>query len=262
MNKTTMGGAIALIAGSVLWQAETVRAEDARMDEALSQAAASNDLQGVLHALPNIRPLAHRNPVEFLRLVKVGVPVLREAVSHPEAKRELYDLLADILGTACPTNIPDVTPYFEIKKEVVLEYLNLEAVRTDKAWVMGVARFVGEIRSCMIPDYRNGGTAQPGLQILLQAGVRDASALTNSVLKEAYKQARARNEQELQMNRLQSSLREVNAVMSFHVLQAAARILPTETHAGSFVDELATNGRLTKDERMKLQGISAKGIVR
>ena len=118
---------------------------------------------------------------------------------------------------------------------------------------LAIAMFVGEMRANMIPDYVNRGTSRPGLEILEQAGVSDARALTEPAQIEAYEKAVKANEEDLLMNELQLTLCRNDRIMTFHLLHNCTRIDGGDSDSKEFINSVIKNARLSEKEAKKLR---------
>ena len=226
--------------------------ESSETSAAVTQAAASQDVQGLLRLLPSVERLWNQDPEGYLRAVSQAVPVLRTETSG-DAKHALVVLFSNVLAKPSPADTARATTYFQLQRSIVLDYLNLEEVRSDKARLTEIAHFVGEVRSRMIPGYTNRGTAQPGLDILVQAGVRDASSLTDPVQKAAYETAVRDNEQDMLMNKLQLELYSTNEILTFHLLHCAAHFPATNSENRDFLGAVVKSAHLTETESKELE---------
>jgi hypothetical protein len=243
-----------VVACCVSSEAQLVDTASQETVKALSQAAASQDVQGVLRLLPRLERLQDQDPEAYLRAVMQALPVLRASTSA-DAKQASMGLSSNVLATPNPADIATAAPVFALKRKIVLESLNLEEVRKGKAQLTEIARFVGEVRSRMIPGYTNRGTAHPGFDILMKAGVMDASLLTDPAQKEAYAKAVRDNEQDMLMNKLQLELHSTNEILTFHLLHCAARFPDTNPANSDFVKAVVDSAHLTATES---KGLAAR----
>jgi hypothetical protein len=241
-----------VIACCVLSKAQPLNTESKATVAAVSRAVASRDVQGVLRILPSVELLREQDPEGYLRAVTQALPVLRASMSA-DAKESLLVLFSNVLEKPSPADTGKAIAHFQLKRRIVLDYLNLEEVRGGKAHLTEIARFVGEVRSRMIPGYSNRGTAQPGLDILLQAGVRDASFLTDPAQKEAYEKAVKDNERDMTMNELQLELHSTNEILTFHLLHCAARFPATNSENTDFLRDVVKSAHLTATEGEELE---------
>jgi hypothetical protein len=222
------------------------------IDLTLENAVISNDVQAIIHTLPDIEQLWPQEPATYFRTAWKAAEVLGGAQANPEAKRSLLTLFANVFQKACPTNNAQAVSCFDMKSKTILYFFNFDEFRNDKSQMIAVARFIGEVRSIIIPNYRNRGTGWPGHEILQQAGVMNANAITNPVLKEVYKKAVEDNKDDLIMNDLQSSLRSVNWSITFQLLHNCSRFSSGAQRDDDFIKEIVSSAKLTEDETKKL----------
>ena len=218
----------------------------------IEQAAASNDVQGILQTLPEVERLWPQDPATYCRSVKYAAIVLGGAATNPEAKHALLTLFDKILDKTSPTNNEQAIAYFDLKSKTILYYFGFDDVRRDKSRLIAVAKFVGEVRARMIPNYANRGTKLPGREILQQAGIRDANSansITNPVLKNAYEKAVMDNKQDLIMNDLQRSLR--SADITFHLAGYCSQFPSSDPQNEKFIQDIISNAKLRDDEIKK-----------
>lgn len=218
-----------------------------RVFDSISLKVSSGDSRGLIRDLPTIEYLWEKDTTAYLEAVKIVAPVLRNEADLT-AKDAALNLLTNVLNKSSPTETVAATAYFQLKDKIVSGYFNLEEVRTDKARLLMVASFLGEIRSRRIPNYKNGGTRIPGIQILQKAGVENVADLPTADLKEAYTNALKKNDEEIKMNALQSVLFSADRNW-IHSLKVYGKAFPaTKTENLEFYRELAERARLSEEE--------------
>lgn len=220
--------------------------------DVVSKKVSARDVQGLVDLMPSLEPLWNEDPLAYLNAVRQAVPVLR-AASSSEARKAALDTFSNLLSKKGPSDTAEAAAYFQLKSDIIGDYFNLEEVRSDKARLLMIASFVGEVRSRLIPDYKNQGTTQPGLQILLNAQVREAADLPNAALKDAYAKAVKQNEEELKMNELQLALFSANQTLTFSITGYAEAFPSKRQETRDFLKELATRAKLTAEEWAKLR---------
>ena len=176
---------------------------------------------------------------------------IAEGPAHTNAntKKEVLDLFDSVLQKQCPADDRQAIECFEHKYKTIMHCLNVGEVRADKSRLLAIARFLGEVRARRIPNYRARGTRFPGQEILMQAGVMEASSLTNPILKEAYHQAIEDNAQDQVMNDLQRSLKAVDGSTT-HFLLGTLRSIPRQDV--EFIGRIVDAAHLSEEERTKL----------
>ncbi len=219
----------------------------------VTQAAASGDTKSILEVLPGLEDLWTYSPELYLRATDLTARGLGSKQNDPAAKESLGALFSAIFKKNCTTiDNKEAAACFRLKLETALYFLGFEDTRTDKARLLAIAGFVGEVRTRIIPNYANRGTSQPGLQILMQAGVKDAHQLKDPAQVDAYQKAVLENDQLLIMNELQLSLFRVNQILTFHLLQCCARMQRVGAKDDKFIDDVVSKASLTTDERKRL----------
>jgi hypothetical protein len=217
----------------------------------LSQAIASGDVQAVLQSAPSLDALRLSDPSAYFRLASPSARILGAAYDRPGAKQALLMLFDRLLETPCPTDNAQAASCFALKGDTILYGFNFDEIAKDKARLIAIAKFEGEVRSRRIPNYATRGTAHPGLQILLHAGVRDASSLTNPELRAAHEKALKDNQQDLIMNDLQFALSRND--ITFVLIHNCAQFFPSSDPQNTeFVNQISTAAHLTEDERKQL----------
>jgi hypothetical protein len=215
---------------------------------ALSQAVGSGDVQAVIQFVPGLETLRVSDPSTYFRLASPTARTLGSAYDNPAAKRAFLRLFDHLVETPCPADNAQAAPCYTARSDIALYGLNFDDVRKDKDRLIAIARFEGEVRSRRILNYATRGTAQPGLLILLQVGVKDASSLTNPELRAAYEKAKKDNQQDLTMNNLQYALSRSS--VAFVLLHNCAQFFPSsDPQNADFFNAIATAAHLTEDER-------------
>lgn len=243
-----------VMAPSVAFSSEDADAFAVRFHAAVTAV----DTNAVGKALAALEETWKENPELYLQ---IALRILK--APHSDAKDEftantLTGLCSMVFSKKCPGEDKKLsTAYYNLKSEIALTCFGMDAIRNDKASLIDVADFIGEIRSCRIPDYRNRGTARPGLDILLQAGISDANnahLMTNPVQIKAYAKAVEDNKQDMLMNDLQLSLFRADRLLSFHLLRACSRLSGSNNIEAGFYDDISRRAKLTNDEIKSLQG--------
>jgi hypothetical protein len=219
----------------------------------MAKAAKLGDTQAVASALHDAENLWPDAPEEYFQVARQVQQVLVGMEESPAAKQYLSNLFESVSAKKKPGNDKkqDVT-YFEQKAKTYLGFLELDETRHDKSRLLAIAMFVGEMRANIIPDYENRGTSRPGVEILEQAGVCDARALTEPAQIEAYEKAAKANEEDLLMNELQLTLWRNNRIMTFHLLCNCNRIDGGDSDSKEFMNSVIKNAQLSEKETKKL----------
>ncbi len=223
-----------------------------RITDTIALEASSGDIRGLMDTLPELELLWKQDPLAYLTAVKVAAPALR-ATSDAGARKAALDLFANVLEKTAPTETEAAAGYFGLKDKIISAYFDLEEVRSNKARLLMVADFLGEIRSRRIPNYKNQGTNAPGLKILIAAGTMEAKELTNPEQKAAYEKAVEQNKEDMNMNLLQLALFSANGGLAFALIETAKEFPATKAENRDFYEELTKRAKLTPEERTKLQ---------
>jgi hypothetical protein len=219
---------------------------------AIEKAVASHDTNGLYRAIDAVEKLWTQAPGEYLRVTSQTVQTLLTDPDNDTAQKTLTALFTNVFEKVSPIgNKRQSIVYFDLKREISLFYFGMEATRGDKARLLALASFIGEIRSHIIPDYANKGTSRPGLDILDAAGISDARLLSNPAHIQAYAEAVKANEEALLMNDLQLSLFRANRILTFHLMHSCVRFSNNVPENAQFRDCIIKNARLSGDEAQK-----------
>jgi hypothetical protein len=226
-----------------------------RMSVELLNAIRSGDTQAVNRTVVEVEKRWLDSPEGYFRFVRQVNQVLAGELESSAAKQ----CLARIFDSVSEKKKPGVSTqqdvvYFEQKSQTYLAFLDHEEIRKDKSCLLELARYVGEVRASMIPDYVNRGTSRPGLEILEQAGVNDVRALTGDTQVKAYEKAVKTNKEDLLMNELQSSLRRYDKILTFHLVHASAHFSRADFNDKEFRNNVIKASRLSEKEASKLRG--------
>jgi hypothetical protein len=216
-------------------------------------AAISNDVYGVLQALPAMEKLWPQEPVLYFQAAQPVAEVLAAASSNMVVRQALWDLFDRLLEKTCPTNNEQAAACFGQKKVTIAWFFNFKEVRYDRARLVQVAGFLGEIRSRRISNYQNRGGGGARREILRQALVRDPSQLSPE-MQDSYAKAVEADRQDQIMDRLQNVLFSANGAFTSKILYCSSYLL--EANAGfnahqnaEFIEQLVAAAHLTDDER-------------
>ena len=145
------------------------------------------------------------------------------------------------------------TSCFDLKLEMVQCCSGSELVKTNQDSLLAIAKFIGEVRSRKIPNYRNGGTARPGRAILQKEGVWDANLLTNSADKEAYEKAVENNQLDMRMNSLQLSLFKADRIATLYLLQYCSEVSLSDPQRNELMLRIAAAAHFNDEEQKKMK---------
>lgn len=227
---------------------------DSKVDAAnqkIAEALTSGNVQSVIASLPAIEDIWPQSIEQYFRSAESAARFLGGAGDDLAIQQSLDTLFAEVLAKRCPSDddLVQATAYFDRKQEVVLYSFNFERMRYQKSHLLAVSRFLGEVRERRIPNYQNRGTSRPGQDILDEAGVFEASSLTNPVQIQAYEKANIDNIRDMQMNGLQLSLMRADRGVTFTLLGRCAQLRHEGKLDKEFANELANNAHLNEKER-------------
>lgn len=193
---------------------------------------ASNDVSRVVGALPDVEKLWPQEPETYIRSVNQAAHVLATGLRQPEAKQAFLNLFTSVMQKPCPTNASQARVWIETK-QYALEYcFNFNEIRNYPSRWLDVARFIGEIRSRIIPNY------QPRGVVLDIAGQFPQETIN-------------KNEQNKAEDYLQASLRRTNkGLTSFLKNYSHYFPLSNPTNA-EFLNKISDAAHLTAEERAK-----------
>jgi hypothetical protein len=219
----------------------------------IKKAVSSHDTNGVASSIRDVEKLWEQTPDEYLRVTSQAIRAIWANPDNDMAQKTLTVLFTNVFAKTCPGDSKSqAIMYFDAKREISLSCLGADAIRGDKASLLALASFIGEIRSHRIPDYANKGTSRPGLDILAAAGVNDARLLSNPVHIQAYAEAVKANEELLLMNNLQSSLLRADKILTFHLIHLCSNFSGDSSENTKFHDSIIKNAHLTDAEARKL----------
>lgn len=133
-------------------------------------------------------------------------------------KMALGILLRERYLARCPEGDLNLAlAYFSVKKDVLLSCFAFSDFYESPANRASLLGFLSEIKKWKIPDYRLRGTANPGRDVLIRAGVPSREQLTNAVQISEYNQAVRVNGEQLVMNDLQLLLGRIDCILRFQM---------------------------------------------
>lgn len=212
----------------------------------------SHDVPAATALLPQVEKLWPDQSAQYFETQKKIAHILGGAADNPSARQTLVGLFTNVVQKSFPSGAEPIVAHVESERDFILDGLNYEAIRNEKVAYGSIASLVGEIRSREISNYSNRGTAMPGREILLKAGVMDPNLLTDPALKQEYAKAVEQNKQDLAMNSLQASLMESDSILVYHLLNARVLIPPHDAADADFIKALSASAHLTTDEQRQL----------
>lgn len=197
---------------------------------------ASSSVSNTIQVLPEIEKLWPQEPEAYLKSVRQAAQVL--GGTSGEGKKAFLDLFKSMMQKPCPTNVAQTITWIELKQEVVLFYLSFDEIqRTQTNWIV-VAKFIGEVRSKIIPHYTNQAVMISGLTLGHPEALRE---MVNE------------NAQKANMDELQVVLRQADRLITFQLLNVCPRHFPSSDSANAdFIKEISKAAHLTNEECHKL----------
>ena len=116
---------------------------------------ASNDVQGVIQALPDVEKLWPNQPETYFKSAKEAAGILAGTVNKTESKQAMLILWTNMLQKPLPQDEQKATGCLELKWNTISIFLNVEEFSGDKARWIDMAKYIGEIRSRTITNYVN-----------------------------------------------------------------------------------------------------------
>lgn len=215
--------------------------------DAVTQKASAGDIRGLIDSLPNLEPLWKEDPVAYLEAVKVDVQALIKS-GNPDAKNAALSALPKLIAKTCPKDTATAASYIRFKSTTIGNYFNFHEVRADKERLLMIANFLGEVRSLLIPEYKNGGGPLPALMILYNAGVREAADLPTEALKKAYADAVQKDKDDVKINDLQGFLSSADFSLTESLINYGKAFSVKDPANRQFYQELAKRAKLTEEE--------------
>lgn len=202
------------------------------------QARASNDVKTVIQSLPKIEKLWPQNPEVYYKSVTEAVGLLASTSRIKAAKPSLLNIWTNVIQKPLPVEELQATRCLGLKKSIVITYLNLDYINSDKSHWIDVVTFIGEIRSRIIPNYMN-----QTMMISVDAVTPAEKLQLQKVLEE--------NERKKIPDELQRELFSANTELTFRFLGHIPDHLRKDA---AFVKTASSAARLTDDEVRQLKG--------
>jgi hypothetical protein len=192
------------------------------------------DAQRVATILPQIEALWPAQPQEFFHSARLAARTLGGAASDQHVREALFDLFSRMMEHPCPTNGMVAVACLEDKRAAINSSLNSKELREARSTWLGIAKFIGEIRSQIIPGF-----------------VRKPVYSNNNLglSPEQIRQAIEENKRNMAINKLQQTLEETNETLTFFLLhQAHGAVGKT-----GLIDQIVSLAHLKPDEVRQLE---------
>lgn len=209
-------------------------------EQAIVQALASNNVQITISILPAIEKLWPQQPENYFLSVEKAASTLGGATDDSKAKLALLNLFSNMIQKSIPTNGDFAVRCLEKKDSIILQYLNFDEMKNDKAKWVAVAKYIGEIRAQIIPSF------VPKTVYLNPPGVMDSPP-------ERVQQLILENQQNMAINNFQESLHTADSILTFQLLHNCSRFPASDPQNIDFIKDISSAAHLTEDEQHQLQ---------
>jgi len=218
--------------------------------QSVSTSVGMNELGGSVDGVSEIDKLWPENPKLYFQSMLTSAVVLGKSQENAEAKGALLCLFTNMMQKQVLTNMDNQADIFGMKSDAFSYFMNFESIKGDKlAWI-AAGQVLGEIRTRIIPNYQNRGTAAPGYGILLREKVHSALELTNQVLRQQFEMLVKQNDEDFAMNTVQSALRRAENTLAFFTTSECARRFPSSNPLNrEFIEKLIQVAHLTEAEQ-------------
>jgi hypothetical protein len=203
---------------------------------AIPPALLSNDIPSAIVSSSEIEKLWPQHPQTYFQSTTRAAHILGGAPNEPGARQALLNLFSNMIQKPYPTNSGLAGSCVEEKCNVILYYLNFDQVRKDISKWVAIARFIGEVRAQMVPNF----TRKP---------VYSLNGLGQST--QERKQVLDQNEQNQAINALQQTLRATDSKLTFHLLHHVNRI-SGGSETKELIEQIVSSAHLNQEEQRKL----------
>jgi hypothetical protein len=193
----------------------------------------ATNAQTVIASVPEIESLWPQDPVAYLRTINKAIRVLGAVQENSDATQARLKLFDSMMLKRCPTNAAQASAWVDLKRHIIEYNFNFGNVWNSRSRWLGVAAFIGEIRSRIIPNYRPKGA------------LLDSAGPVPQVVAE-------QNEGNEEEDRLQTMLHTTNNGLTFHLLHYFARYLSRSGDDLIFINQISDAAHLTPEERAEL----------
>ena len=230
--------------------------------EKMLQAVAASDVRAAVRTVPALERMWPGEVEAYLHSAMEAARFLDGNRGRPGVQEALDKLVEAVLGKNCPAGDPaQARVYFDGKNEFVIYCLGFEETCHGKNRLLAVARFLGEARDLMIPNYENRNSAFPGGDILMQAGVLSVASLKDPGQIAAYQKAVEANRRDLAMNDLQLSLSRVNERIAVRLVNCCEKLHQDAAADNEFMEAIAATGRFSAEEQKAAKASPLESIL-
>jgi len=228
-----------IILVSCIVQIAWVEGEDknAARDQA-RQSAESRQVQGITNALSAIEKFWPQQPELYFRSMnEVARRTVSGLTNAPDTRQALRAAFTNMIQKTILTN-EDETPALRLKRDAILGCLGLDEIRNDTATWLAIAKYIGELRSRIITDYKKKGFANP-------PGLMGGSP-------EKVQQIIQKNERNKAIDRLQQELRQTDRILTLFLLHNAGRLVGDADKRKAYIQEIKSLAHLREEEQLQL----------
>ena len=204
------------------------------------QVLASNDVHSVIGILPDIENLWPQQPEIYFQFVKKTSSILANSPTNADARQLQLGLFLNTIQKKCPTNASLAISCLKAKRDAIAHFLNLNEIKNDKSSWIAAAKFIGEIRSQIIPDF---------IPKEVYLNPRNDLSLSPQQLQQAIEE----NEQNKAINGFQQELRISDSFLTFCLLHNVGNFPTSDSNNTNFLKEVISAAHLTEKERSQLQ---------
>ena len=175
------------------------------------------------------------------------------ASTNDQVRAAIGQIYANIISKTGPTNdAKTALNYFEDKSRTIGDYLWLLGKKPGREAYMGVAQFLGEVRSLRVPGYSNQFSRYPQQDALRELNVASVDALTNEIARGTFTNLVARNIAKGEMDKLQRKLKSLDKSLTFQLLHTCPRVARADSDYADFIRRIGAAAHLSDEEVAKL----------
>ena len=174
---------------------------------------------------------------------------------RPEAKAALVIALKNVLQKPCPEDEQKACECFDLKFQAAMAGSYVASLSGQAEPLVGLAHFVGEVRSRMIANYTNRGSLNPpGLaEIFSRARTTNPNFITTAELKKAYNSVIETNRINHISDKLQMELFSINQTLPKDLIESCSRFSSSNPQKAKLIQEIILAAHLSEEEQRKIQ---------
>jgi hypothetical protein len=203
----------------------------------MAQARASNSIQVVIRNLPTIETLWPEYPETYFRAATEAAKTLAGARSTA-AKQRLLGLWTSVLQKPLPADEDHALVCIGLKRDMVLPLLGIDYIHGERSRWVDIAKFLGQIRARIIPNYNNQSAMFSVLATTPEQQLRLQKLLSD-------------NEKKKAADRQQAELRSSDYQVTFPLLHYVPKEFLKDDQ---FIKTVSSAAHLTVEEVKTLKG--------